>query len=376
MPWLFRLSNRELLLVEVQISKGENRVSKKSSSKGAAGKDFELEMTPIRRIQLTLHRYPWLSSLIVLLGVVIAFGTVNERFLLPSTISLMVQQTVIVGSLAIAQALIILTAGIDLSIGSIMIFGQMLMANLAVFTFASNVLPIAGQDPYLAIALGIIAATAAGALNGFLIVRFSLPPFIVTLGTWSIFMGLTLIFFRARTIQGPEMPETLLFLGEGFPVGPFFVTYGLVVMFALYFVVAWVLRNTAWGKHVYAVGDDPVAAALTGINTNRVLFSVYLVAGLIMGITALITIGRVGSASPNVDPMLNLQSITAVVIGGISLFGGRGAVVGALIGSLIVVAVEMGLSLAGVDQAYRTAAIGVLVIVAVGIDQWIRKVKV
>jgi len=375
-PWLFRLSNRELLLVEVQISKGENRVSKKSSSKGAAGKDFELEMTPIRRIQLTLHRYPWLSSLIVLFGVVIAFGTVNERFLLPSTISLMVQQTVIVGSLAIAQALIILTAGIDLSIGSIMIFGQMLMANLAVFTFASNVLPIAGQDPYLAIALGIIAATAAGALNGFLIVRFSLPPFIVTLGTWSIFMGLTLIFFRARTIQGPEMPETLLFLGEGFPVGPFFVTYGLVVMFALYFVVAWVLRNTAWGKHVYAVGDDPVAAALTGINTNRVLFSVYLVAGLIMGITALITIGRVGSASPNVDPMLNLQSITAVVIGGISLFGGRGAVVGALIGSLIVVAVEMGLSLAGVDQAYRTAAIGVLVIVAVGIDQWIRKVKV
>jgi fructose transport system permease protein len=172
------------------------------------------------------------------------------------------------------------------------------------------------------------------------------------------------------------MPETLLFLGEGFPIGEFFITYGLVVMFALYFVVAWILRNTAWGKHVYAVGDDPVAAQLTGINTNRVLFSVYLVAGLIMGITALVTIGRVGSASPNVDPMLNLQSITAVVIGGISLFGGRGAVVGALIGSLIVVAVEMGLSLAGVDQAYRTAAIGVLVIVAVGIDQWIRKVKV
>ena len=94
-----------------------------------------------------------------------------------------------------------------------------------------------------------------------------------------------------------------------------------------------------------------------------------------MGIAAYITIGRVGSASPNVDPMLNLQSITAVVIGGISLFGGRGAVVGALIGAMIVVAVEMGLSLAGVDQAYRTAAIGILVIVAVGVDQWIRKVK-
>ena len=231
------------------------------------------------------------------------------------------------------------------------------------------------DSPYLAVFLGILAATAAGAVNGFLIVRFGLPPFIVTLGTWSVFMGLTLIFFKARTIQGPEMPEVLLILGEGFAVGPFFVTFGLLVMFALYFVVAWVLRNTAWGKHVYAVGDDPVAAQLSGINANRVLFSVYLVAGLIMGIAAYITIGRVGSASPNVDPMLNLQSITAVVIGGISLFGGRGAVVGALIGAMIVVAVEMGLSLAGVDQAYRTAAIGILVIVAVGVDQWIRKVK-
>lgn len=347
-----------------------------SSSNEAVGGDFDSEMTVARRIQLTLHRFPWLSSLAVLLAVVIAFSIVNERFLLPSTVSLMVQQTVIVGTLALAQALIILTAGIDLSIGSLMIFGQMLMANLAVSVMASNVLPIAGQNPYLAIFLGILAATAFGALNGFLIVRFGLPPFIVTLGTWSVFMGLTLILFKARTIQGKEMPETMLVLGEGISIGPFFLTFGLILMFSLYAIVAWALRNTAWGKHVYAVGDDPVAAKLTGINTNGVLFSVYLVAGLIMGIAAFVTIGRVGSASPNVDPMLNLQTITAVVIGGVSLFGGRGAVVGALLGATIVVAVEMGLSLAGVDQAYRTAAIGVLVIIAVGIDQWIGKVKI
>jgi fructose transport system permease protein len=214
----------------------------------------------MRRIQKTLYRYPWLSSLAVLISVVLAFGLVNERFLLPSTISLMVQQTVIVGSLALAQSLIILTAGIDLSIGSIMIFGQMVMANMAVFAVASNVTPFAGQNPYLAIIVGILAAAAAGSLNGFLIVRFGLPPFIVTLGTWSVFMGLALIFFKARTIQGPEMPEVMLSLGEGFSVGPFFVTFGLLVMFALYFAVAWVLRNTAWGRHLYAVGDDPIAA--------------------------------------------------------------------------------------------------------------------
>ena len=337
--------------------------------------EFSDQRSAVQRVQMTLHRYPWLSSLIVLITVVIIFGLINERFLMPSTVSLMIQQTVIVGTLAIAQTLIILTAGIDLSIGAIMIFGQMLMANFAVYTTASNVLPIAGQNPWIAILLGILAATAAGAVNGFLIVRFNLPPFIVTLGTWSVFMGLTLILFKARTIQGPEMPDEMKLMGTRFPIGPFNFTVGVIVMFLLYLLFAWILRNTAWGTHVYAVGDDPVAAQLSGINTKRVLFSVYVVAGVIMGIAAWITIGRVGSASPNVDPMLNLQSITAVVIGGTSLFGGRGAVMGSLLGAMIVNAVEMGLSLAGVDQAYRITAIGILIILAVGTDQWIRKVK-
>lgn len=350
-------------------------MSDTATSDHSLDSEFATRRTPLQRVQMTLHRYPWLSSLIVLVAVIIVFGLVNERFLLPSTISLMIQQTVIVGTLAIAQTLIILTAGIDLSIGAIMIFGQMVMANLAVYTTASNVLPIAGQNPWLAIMLGILAATAAGAVNGFLIVRFSLPPFIVTLGTWSVFMGVTLILFKSRSIQAPEMPEVMKVMGESFPVGPFNFSLGVVTMFILYLIFAWILRNTAWGTHVYAVGDDMLASQLSGINTKRVLFSVYLVAGVVMGIAAWITIGRVGSASPNVDPMLNLQTITAVVIGGTSLFGGRGALIGTLIGALIVNSVEMGLSLAGVDQAYRTAAIGILVIAAVGVDQWIRKVK-
>lgn len=350
-------------------------MSDTATSDHSLDSEFATRRTPLQRVQMTLHRYPWLSSLIVLIAVIIVFGLVNERFLLPSTISLMIQQTVIVGTLAIAQTLIILTAGIDLSIGAIMIFGQMVMANLAVYTTASNVLPIAGQNPWLAIMLGILAATAAGAVNGFLIVRFSLPPFIVTLGTWSVFMGVTLILFKSRSIQAPEMPEVMKVMGESFPVGPFNFSLGVVTMFILYLIFAWILRNTAWGTHVYAVGDDMLASQLSGINTKRVLFSVYLVAGVVMGIAAWITIGRVGSASPNVDPMLNLQTITAVVIGGTSLFGGRGALIGTLIGALIVNSVEMGLSLAGVDQAYRTAAIGILVIAAVGVDQWIRKVK-
>lgn len=337
--------------------------------------EFMERRSPIQRVQSTLHRYPFLSPLIVLVIAMVVFTLLNERFLLPGNLSFLTQQSVVIGTLAIAQTLIILTAGIDLSIGAIMVFGQMLMANLAVSVTASNVLPIAGQNPALSIVLGILAATLAGAVNGFLIVRFNLPPFIVTLGTLSVFTALTLILFKARTIQGPEIPELLKWLGTTVKIGDFQLMYGVVLMLILFAVFAYILRNTAWGRHVYAVGDDPVAAELSGIRVKRVIFSVYVVAGLIMGIASWVYIGRVGSASPNADPLINLDTITAVVIGGVSLFGGRGTMIGTLIGTFIIVVVENGLALAGLDQAYRVLAVGILVIAAVAIDQWIRKVK-
>jgi fructose transport system permease protein len=144
---------------------------------------------------------------------------------------------------------------------------------------------------------------------------------------------------------------------------------------ALYAVVGFALSQTAWGRHVYAVGDDSEAARLAGIRTTRVLFSVYVVAGVVYGIAAWILIGRAGAASPNAIGDANLESITAVVIGGTSLFGGRGGVVGTLLGALIVQAFALGLSLAGVDDQYRLLAVGVLVVAAVSVDQWIRKVR-
>ncbi len=337
--------------------------------------EFTTKSGLVPRVQSTLHRYPYLSPLFVLIVAMIIFTLLNDRFIRANNLSLMTQQTVIVGTLAIAQTLIILTAGIDLSIGAIMVFGQMMMANLAVSSTASNVSGLASFPAPAAIAAGVLIAIAAGSANGYLIVQFKLPPFIVTLGTLSIFTALSLILFKARTIQGPEMPETLKAMGTGFKVGPFQVVTGVLVMLALYSIFSYILRNTAWGTHVYAVGDDPDAAELSGISTKRVLFSVYVVSGLIIGIAAWITIGRVGSASPNVAPDINLDSITAVVIGGTSLFGGRGTMIGTLLGALIVTVVKNGLALAGLDQAYRVLAIGTLVIAAVALDQWIRKVK-
>lgn len=337
--------------------------------------EFMERRTTLQRVQGVLHKYPYLSPLIVLLVAVIVFYLLNDRFLLPANLSFITQQTVVVGTLAIAQTLIILTAGIDLSIGAAMTLAQMMMANLAVYATASNVLPFAGQNPWLAITLGVLVGVGTGALNGFLIVRFNLPPFIVTLGTLSVYTALTLIFFKARTIQNAEMPDQMKLLGNTFQIGSFQLLYGVVLMLVMYAIFGYILRNTAWGMHIYAVGDDPNAAELSGISTKRVIFSVYLAAGLIVGIAAWVTIGRVGSASPNPDPLLNLDTITAVVIGGTSLFGGRGTLIGTLIGALIITVVQNGLSLAGLDQAYRVLAIGVLVIVAVAVDQWIRKVK-
>ena len=337
--------------------------------------EFMERRTPLQRLQGVLHKYPYLSPLIVLVVAMTIFYLVNHRFLLPGNLSFLTQQTVIVGTLAIAQTLIILTAGIDLSIGAIMVFSEMVMANLAVSTTASNVLPIAGQNPWLAIGAGILAGILCGALNGALIVRFNLPPFIVTLGTFSIFTAITLILFKARTIQGPEIPEQLKWLGTAIKIGDFQLLYGVILMLILYAIFTYILKSTAWGMHIYAVGDDPNAADLSGINVKRVIFSAYLVAGVIIGIAGWVTIGRVGSASPNVDPLLNLDTITAVVIGGTSLFGGRGTLIGSLIGAFIITVVENGLSLAGLDQAYRVLAVGILVILAVAIDQWIRKVK-
>ena len=153
------------------------------------------------------------------------------------------------------------------------------------------------------------------------------------------------------------------------------VTVGVLIMIAVYIALAFMLGRTAWGRHVYAVGDDKDAARLAGIRVDRVLMSVYIAAGAILAIAAWLQIGRSNAAGPNAAADINLDSITAVVIGGTSLFGGRGIIWGTLLGALIVGVFRNGLSLAGVDTLYQTLAVGVLVIAAVSVDHWIRKAK-
>jgi fructose transport system permease protein len=322
--------------------------------------------SPAERVRLLLHRQPALSPLAVLILASVVFGLLNSRFFLQINLSLITQQIAVVGTLAIGETLIILTAGIDLSVGAAMILAQMVMAQLA----ANN-----GVPGPLALLIGIAVGTGAGLLNGALVSRIKMPPFIVTLGTYYVFTSIGLLYSQGATIQAANMPSLLNWTGKIIQIQQFGLTTGVLVMIGLYAVVGYALSRTAWGRHVYAVGDDVEAARLAGIRTDRVLLSVYVVAGVIIGLAAWILIGRVGAASTDSAANANLDAITAVVIGGTSLFGGRGGVLGTLFGALIVGVFQNGLVLAGVQDLYQPLAEGILVIVAVGLDQWIRKVR-
>ena len=319
------------------------------------------------RVQHVLHARPILGPLAVLLLSIIAFSIISGRFLSAANLGLVLAQVTVIAVLALGQTLVILTAGIDLSTGAITVFTSVIMANLTTK---------AGLPGGLALIVGFLCGLAMGSINGLLVTRLKLPPFIVTLATLSIFFSLNSVVSRSETIRGSDMPPIMTWTGDTIGLGGFRLTYGTVIMLLLFAVFYYVLGQTAWGKHVYATGDDIEAARLAGIRTDRVLLSVYVVAGALYAIGAWVLIGRLASASPNVGVEYNLDSITAVVIGGTSLFGGRGIVLGTLVGALIVGVFRNGLQLAGVEVVWQGFAIGILVLLAVAIDQWIRKVKV
>ena len=319
------------------------------------------------RVQHVLHGNPILGPLAVLLVAIIAFAIVNGRFLSAANLGLVLQQVTVIATLALGQTLVILTAGIDLSAGAIAVFSSILMANMATKL---------GFPGVIALIIGLVLGTAMGALNGWLVTRIKLPPFIVTLATLSIFFSLNSVVSRSETIRGSDMPGIMTATGNNaLRIAGFSLTWGTIIMLLLFAIFFYSLGSTSWGKHVYATGDDVEAARLAGIRTDRVLLSVYLVAGLIYAIGAWVLMGRLASASPNVGTEYNLNSITAVVLGGTSLFGGRGLVLGTLVGALIVGVFQNGLQLAGVDVVWQGTAIGLLVLIAVALDQWIRKVK-
>ena len=311
------------------------------------------------RVQRTLHAYPALSPAVILVVIVVAFTIINPRFADPQTLSLLVQQSAVIAALALGQTLIILTSGIDLSVGAVAILVTLVMAELS----AS-----AGVPGWLALVVGIVLGTLAGLFNGALVTRVALPPFIVTLGSLSIFTAIGLLVSGAQSTRAADMAPILSWTGATFHVAGFSITSGVVLVLVAYLVVGFALSRTAWGTHVYAVGGDQEAARLSGIRVRAVTLSVYLVAGAIYAFAAWVLVGRAGAATPNGIVDGNLQSITAVIIGGTSLFGGKGSMIGTFVGVLLIGVINNGLTLLNVSSFWVQFVQGALIFLAVLLD--------
>lgn len=330
---------------------------------------FEEQQSLLRRIQHILHANQAAVPLIVLVLSVAVFGVlVGGKFFNAFSLTLIIQQVAIVGIVGAAQTLVILTAGIDLSVGATMVLSSVIMGQ---FTFRYGI-PVP-----ISIVFGLLTGTLCGFVNGWLVAVVKLPPFIVTLGSWQVYNAIKYLYSANETIRTQDIEAQaplLQFFGIQIKLGGAVFTLGVIFMVLLVVLLWYILNYTAWGRRLYAVGDDPEAAELSGIPVKRMLITVYTICGLICGIAGWVLIGRIGSVSPTSGEFANIESITAVVIGGISLFGGRGSILGMIFGALIVGVFSLGLRLLGTDPQWTYLLIGILIIGAVAIDQWIRRV--
>jgi ribose transport system permease protein len=289
---------------------------------------------------------------VLILGLLaVAMTLLSPYFLTERNLTNLGFQTSIVAVLALGQLLVILTRGIDLSVGSVVALAGVLGV-------------LAGDSGPVVVATMVLAGALVGAVNGLVLVKGRvMNPFIVTLGTLSIVRGAALVISDAQTVAG--LPPLVVSFGTDL-VGPVPLPALLVAVLA---GAAWVLLNkTQWGRWIYAVGGDPEAARRVGIPVDRVLISVYVLCGAAAGIAGLLVAGRTDAGSPNAGQLLELDSITAVIIGGASFFGGRGNVGNVVAGALIIGVIRNGLNLLDVTPFWQSIAIGTLVIVSLELD--------
>ncbi len=298
---------------------------------------------------------------LVLVCVVLTFA--NEYFLTTRNILNVLRQTSINGILAIGMTFVILTRGIDLSVGSVVALAGIVAASMATTSQAAAFMG-APYPAAIAFAVGIGVGLICGWVNGIVVARFNVPAFVTTLGMLSAARGLTLLYAGGQPV--PALTDGFRFIGRddvlGVPMP--------IILFALVFIVSyWVLSSSRFGRRVYAVGGNPHAARVSGINVRRVIMTVYIISGGLAGLAGMILAARTGSALTQAGIAYELDAIAAVVIGGTSLLGGVGRVTGTLIGALLIAVVNNGLDLMGVESYYQQVIKGALIVAAVMLDQ-------
>ncbi|WPE23725.1 ABC transporter permease [Shinella zoogloeoides] len=304
------------------------------------------------------------ASLIVLL---IGFSLASPNFFQVSNIMAILQATSVNGVLAVGVTMIIITGGIDLSIGTLMTFCAVMTG--VVLTWAGMPLPF-----------GVLAAIGTGAFCGFvsggLVARMKIPPFIATLGMMLVLKGLSLIVTGTKPIYFNDTPGFTL-IAQGSLIGQFVPAFpvpnGVLVLFIVAGVTSWILSRTVLGRYTFALGSNEEAVRLSGVNTNFWKIAIYTLSGAICGIGGLLIASRLNSAQPALGLGYELEAIAAVVIGGTSLAGGRGTILGTLIGALIMSVLTNGLRVLSVAPEWQTVVTGAIIIIAVYADQMRRR---
>jgi ribose/xylose/arabinose/galactoside ABC-type transport system permease subunit len=295
---------------------------------------------------------------IALLAELVLFSMLSPHFLTTDNLINVWLQTSITAVIAAGMTFVILTGGIDLSVGSLVAIVGVVTTAMLKFD-----LPLALGLP-LALAGGLTVGAVSGAAAGMLVTRFRITPFIVTLALMTIWRGAAFILTGGRPVW--ELPAEFATLANDRVAG---LPIPVWIMFAVFAVSYIVLSRTRFGRHVYAVGGNPEAARLAGIRTHRVLVTVYVISGALSAISGILLASRINSGQPNAGIMYELDVIAAVVVGGTSLFGGRGGVMGTLIGALLIGVLRNGLNLLNVESYVQQVVVGVVILLAVMLDQ-------
>lgn len=297
-----------------------------------------------------------IAPFIGLILIIVIITALNPGFLSVSNLMNVLRQVSINALIAFGMTFVILTGGIDLSVG----------ATLALTGAVTAGMMASGIDPIFAMLLGLLLGAILGAINGFIIAKGKVAPFIATLATMTIYRGLTLVYTDGRPISGLGDSLTFQMLGKGYFLG---IPVPVVTMIISFGILYFILKKTTFGRRVYAVGGNEEASILSGINADRIKIYVYSLLGLLAALASLILTSRLNSAQPTAGEMFELDAIAAVVLGGTSLTGGRGWIVGTLIGALIIGVLNNGLNLIGVPSFFQQVVKGAVILLAVLLDR-------
>ena len=299
-----------------------------------------------------------LTTVIALIILMAVITIINSNFLTANNLLNLLLQVTSNALIAFGMTFVILTGGIDLSVGSILALSSALTAGLLG----------SGMPVTLAILISLILGCILGMMNGLLISYGKLAPFIVTLATMTIFRGATLVYTNGNPIT-KGLSDTFLFqfLGQGYIVG---IPFPVIIMFIVFIVLYVLLHKTAFGKSVYAIGGNEKAAYISGVKLNKVKIIIYSISGIMASISGLIITSRLSSAQPTAGASYEMDAIAAVVLGGTSLSGGKGRILGTLIGALIIGVLNNGLNIIGVSAFWQQVVKGIVILIAVLIDRF------